>query len=222
MVEQDRLEAAILSTEGQDRQLGVERPGRPHGVIVGPDPVDRPVAEQQPAVLADRRFLAEPEEERDRREPAGGLHGRLDDLFLHLAREGLIALVAVDRDGRRGVVRVGRVDQDMVERDAGRLLDPPGGPVEDVALDHQHVAGDQGDPMTVGILDHHGRGAQLALLTPGLARPDPAADDHRIVGREDLRGRAAFSSWATSVLVGMIDTTIATSIPDILDVFRIP
>ena len=51
----------------------------------------------------------------------------------------------MDRDGRGGVVRVGRVDQDVVERNARCLLDPLGRPVEDVAIDHEHVAGDQSD-----------------------------------------------------------------------------
>ena len=40
------------------------------------------------------------------------------------------------------------------------------------------------------VLDHDGRGPQLPLLTRGLARPDPAADDHRVVGGERLGRRA--------------------------------
>ena len=76
---------------------------------------------------------------------------------------------------------VRRVDQDVIERDARLALDPPRGAVEDVAIDHQHVALDEGDLPPLRVLDHDRRGAQLPLLAGDLVRADPAADDHRIV-----------------------------------------
>ena len=54
-------------------------------------------------------------------EPLVRRDGGLDDLVADLARERLLTLVAVDRHGRRRVVGVGGVDQDVVERDAGFL-----------------------------------------------------------------------------------------------------
>ena len=94
-------------------------------------------------------------------------------------------------DGHRGgrMVSVGCVDQNVVEWHARRLFDAFGGPVEDVSIDHQHVACDQGNFPPGRILDDHGRCAQGTFLTLGFPRPDPAADDHRIVGQEDFRGR---------------------------------
>ena len=60
-------------------------------------------------------------------------------------------------------------------------LDPPRGAVEDVALDHQHVALDEGDLPPLRVLDHDRRGAEPPLLAGDLVRADPAADDHRVV-----------------------------------------
>ena len=55
-------------------------------------------------------------------------------LSSNLLRESLIPLVAMNGDGRRGMVGVGRVDQNVVKGDARRLFDSVGGPVEDVAI----------------------------------------------------------------------------------------
>ena len=102
----------------------------------------------------------------------------LNDLLFDLPRESFFARVAVNR-GRRGcVMGVGGVDQDMVERDAGRLFDSPGRPVEHVAIDHQHVAGDERDLSAVLVLDDQGACPQLAFLAVGLAGADAAADHH--------------------------------------------
>ena len=113
----------------------------------------------------------------------------LNDLLFDLPRETFLARIPVNRGRRRGVVGVGGVDQDMVERDSGRLLDSPGRPVEHVAIDHQHVARDERDLAAVLVLEHHGAGTQLAFLAAGLARPDAAADHHRIVGDQDSAPR---------------------------------
>ena len=79
-------------------------------------------------------------------------------------------------------MRVGGVDQDVVEGDPRLLGDPPRRVVQDVAPEHHDVAGDQAGTTAVGPLDHHGRGPQLTLLALDLHRPHMPADDH-IIGR---------------------------------------
>ena len=64
VVEEDGLERLIGPAKRQHGQLGIERAGRSDGVIPAADPVNRAVTQQQPAVLADRRLFAQPEQER--------------------------------------------------------------------------------------------------------------------------------------------------------------
>ena len=192
VVEENCLERTVASTKRQNGQLRVERPGRTHGIVPRANPVDRPVGEQQPAVPAHRRLLAHAEEERAGGQPAVRRRAGLDDLVLDLPGECLFPVIAVDRHRRRGVVRMGRVDEDVIKRNSRFPLQPSGRAIEDVALDHEHVAGDQRDPLTRGTFDHNGRGPQFALLPVGLARADPAADHQRIIGLQHGLRRARF------------------------------
>jgi hypothetical protein len=115
VVEQRRARLPVRAPERQYREFRVEGAGRAHRVVARADPEDRVVLQQQPAVLADGRFLAEAEVEG--RVAAlefrvGFLRGLRDGL-LHAAAEEFVALVAVDRHGTRGVVRVRAVDEDV-------------------------------------------------------------------------------------------------------------
>src|SRR3954454_15530646 len=125
VVEQDRSGLAVGPEEGEDRKLGVERPRGTNGVVARADPEDRTVLQEQAAVLADRRLLAEPEPEGRRRKLFVRRDGRRDDLLPQLPRERLVAGVAVDRHRRGSVVGVGAVDEDVVERDPRLLRDGP-------------------------------------------------------------------------------------------------
>ena len=111
-----RFELAVAAAEGQDGELGIERPGGPNGVVVAADPVDRSVAQQQPAVLAHGRLFTQPEQ-KSCAAPSRplALVNCLDDFLFDLPREAFFAVVTVNRGGRGGVVGVGGVDQDMVE-----------------------------------------------------------------------------------------------------------
>ena len=62
--------------------------------------------------------------------------------------------------------------------------------IDEIAGDEQHVAGHDGHLARAGLFDHDGHGPQLAFLPRGLARPDAAADDHRIIGLDIDRRRA--------------------------------
>ena len=190
VVEEDRLERPVAAAERQHGQFRVERPRGTHGIATRADPVNRSIPEQEPAVPAHRRLLAHPEEERAGSQPVEGRDAGLDDLVLDLTRERLLPVIAVNRHGGRGVMRVRRIDQNVIKRNSGLPLQPPGGAIEDVALDHQHVAGDEGGLLAGRTFDDDGRGSQLAFLPVGLARADPAADHQGIVGLENRLGRA--------------------------------
>ncbi len=44
------------------------------------------------------------------------------------------------------------------------MLDTPGGLIEDIAIDHENVAGDECDSGPLRIFDDHGRRTELPLL----------------------------------------------------------
>lgn len=87
------------------------------------------------------------------------------------------------------------VDQYMIEWDAQLTFDAPGGLIEDVAVEHEHVTGDQCDPGSLRILDDHRSRPKFSLLADRLVRTNPAADDHRIVS-DQSRGRCANLQFA--------------------------
>jgi hypothetical protein len=107
-----------------------------------------------------------------------------------LTRKALVAGVPVDGGCRGRVVRVRGIDQHVVEWDPGRLLDPVRSRIQDVALDHEDITGDERDLRLARVRDHDSAGAELTFLPVGFSRNDPATDDHRIVGREHFGGRA--------------------------------
>ena len=73
----------------------------------------------------------------------------------NLPGKRFLSLVAVDCHRRRGTVRMCCIDQYMIEWNAKFMLDAPGGLVEDVAVEHEDVAGDECDPGSLRIFDHH-------------------------------------------------------------------
>ena len=68
-------------------------------------------------------------------------------------------------------------------------LDLFGGDVENVPLQHQHVAGDDGELSGMRSLDDDRAGPKHALLTFGIPGQNAAGDDHRIVRLELHRRR---------------------------------
>ena len=155
---------------------------------------------RQPAVLPDRRLLAEPEVQRRRLELAiRVLRGR-DDRLLHPAAEELVALVAVNGHGARRVMRVRAVDENVATSGMlSALATSSTAGSSQVASQHEHVARDDGDftfPAARRLLDHDRDRPQLALLALHLVRHDAAADDHVVIGFEfDRRRRRRWTRW---------------------------
>ena len=179
--------------ERQDGKLRVERPSRADRVVHRPDPVDRPILQQEPAVAADGFFLAEVEQELgvSRRRTLGvGFADRFHDRVFQPLHERLVAAVAVDDGGAWRVVGVGGGDEHAGRRDAGFRLDACQGAVDEVAGDEQDVAGDQRDLVRTAPLHHDGRRPELSLLAGRFPGSDAAGDNHRIIGLQ-RRGRRA-------------------------------
>ena len=145
MIEYHRLKPAVRAAERGDRQIGVKRPGRTQVHVLGPVPCDHAVVQQQPTVLTDCGFLPESEMQRNRTGLLGtlaGLKNRLDDRFLYMPAERLVAFIAVY--GRRGgrVMSVRRVNQDVTTGDVTKLFDLGCHRIKKVSAHHQHVARD--------------------------------------------------------------------------------
>ena len=99
--------------------------------------------------------------------------------------------------GARGVVRVRAVDEDVRFGNAEGLRDFLRDRVEQVAVEHEHVARDDAHFPRTGLLDHDRDRPQLSLLPLHLVRQDAAADDHVVVGYE-FDGRGADASHCGS------------------------
>jgi hypothetical protein len=98
-------------------------------------------------------------------------------------------------------VRMGGIDQDMVERDSRCLFDSPGRSVKDVSIYHEHVAGDQGDLGLVRILDDHRGRPELAFLAGGFPRADPSPDHHLVAGFQDCGRGTGFELAGSEILI---------------------
>src|SRR5262245_41241288 len=98
MVKDSSDQLAILAAKGQHRELRIERPGWPNGIVARADPEDRVVLQQQPAVLAYRRFLAQPEVHGGGAKLLLRLLHCFHDAAPHLPAKDFIALIAVHRN----------------------------------------------------------------------------------------------------------------------------
>ena len=74
------------------------------------------------------------------------------------------------------------IDENVRSRNAGGVLDFLHNRIEQIAGEHQHVAGDQGELFSRRLFDHDRNRAKLTFLPIRLHAVDHAAQDHGVVG----------------------------------------
>ena len=192
MVEERCHWLAFRRLERHHRELRIERTGGTDGIVAFPDPEDRAVAEQEPAVLADARLLAEPVAQAavgmGRKVGIGG-DDRVANRLGEPRHKAVVAFAGVSADRRRGRVGVGGVDKDTLGGNARGSPDAFQRRIDKIGLDDNHVAGADGELLIPTGKDNR-RGPQRRLGSVGLPGMDPTGHVHRVVGR-DLDRRAA-------------------------------
>src|SRR5262249_28436856 len=125
MIEDQGAQTAAGITKSENGQFRIEGAGRPDEVIPWPDPVNHPVREQHPAVLAHSRLCPELKVKLALlfRKIGVGVLDRFDDPALHTPRKSVVQTITVDDTGARRVMSVGAVDQNVCGWNAGGLFD---------------------------------------------------------------------------------------------------
>ena len=186
MVEERCHWLAFRRLERHHRELRIERTGGTDGIVAFPDPEDRAVAEQEPAVLADARLLAEPVAE-----AAIGMGGeigvgsddRVTDCLGEPGHEAIVAFAGVGANRRGRCMGVGGMDKDTLGGNARGSPDAFERRIDEIGLDDDHVAGADRELLSAAGKDDR-RGPQRRLGTGGLPGMDPTGHVHRVVGRD--------------------------------------
>ena len=148
-------------------------------------------------VLGEPQILGQLKDSYDQARGDNAVNSILDRLFhrrenaaLDFLAENRIAIVAVDLDRAGRVVRVGAIDEHAAVGNAQLDLDVHQHGIEQVSIDHENVARDDGETAEWLLFEHDGGRAQFALLTLHLAAKDAAANHHIVRGLERNGGRA--------------------------------